>query len=1026
MDTVSFASTRASESKHLLHEGILHFRRGDWVQALRCFDRLLENSPDSSELLNYRARALEGAGRLSEALETIEHALAVSPRDFTEIRNRAILLTKLGRLTEALNAFDRALQMRAEDPEILAERAYVLLQLGVPSDALASADQAMRYDAEHVSAGRARALALEMLGREQEAQAAFAWVLKRQPKDARALNDYGRLLVRAGCFLEALASYDQSLALNPNDETILYNRCMARLSSGDWDRGLREFEIRWKIAPAEARQILNLGRLWLGEEDLQGKTVLLHHEMGYGDTLQFARYVPLVVARGAHVLLAVPAALKSLMRTLPGSPEILSTGNVVPPRDFLCPLMSLPLAFRTVPETIPSEAPYLWADPTKVTDWRCRLGSTARVRIGFAWCGRRQEPINHARDMPLDRLRPLFELRAEFISLQKECSADDETVLAALPHVRRFEGALHDFSDTAALIQALDLVITVDSAIAHLAGALGKPVWLMNRFASCWRWLQVGTATRWYPSMRIFRQSPRAQWGEVVDAVCEAARGFIGEHEKERDRACAEAQLRQARAEHEQGHFHPALRKYERVLSLAPRDPNVLQLAGVAAAELERWEQAIGYLQAAIPFAQDDPGLYSNLGNALRGAKRYADALAAYERALFLKESFAEAHNNRGTVLTELDRFDEAEGSYRRALQIRPNYTEAYANLGALSATRGRYREALDDYARAISIRPDDPLASWNKALAHLARGEFKEGWRLHEYRWNVRSLKHVKRFPDSRWWHGEEGVAGKRILLHAEQGYGDTLQFCRYAALLADRGARIVLEVPAVLKRLLQSLSGVETTIARGDPIPPFDLHCPLLSLPKAFGTELESIPSASPYLRADSELRAMWRQRLGPSRGLRVGLAWFGRGDHGNDRRRSMAVGDLKPLWDGNARGVEFVSLQPSVRPVQGESWSRLPLRHFAEHLTDFAQTAALMCELDVIVSVDTAVAHLAGALGKPVWILLPGVADWRWLLERDDSPWYPTARLFRQRSPRGWGGVVERVSTELRNFRASSNCR
>jgi hypothetical protein len=298
-----------------------------------------------------------------------------------------------------------------------------------------------------------------------------------------------------------------------------------------------------------------------------------------------------------------------------------------------------------------------------------------------------------------------------------------------------------------------------------------------------------------------------------------------------------------------------------------------------------------------------------------------------------------------------------------------------------------------------------------------LLSGDFKHGFAEYEWRWESEQLRANKRNFPQPLWRGQESVAGKTVLLHAEQGMGDTIQFCRYAPLLAERGARVILEVQKPLRELLSTLAGVAQVVSAGDPLPDFDMHCPLLSLPLAFETEPAAIPAATPYLSASPQLLKDWERRLGPHDRPRVGLVWSGSTFLKNDRNRSIALSALLPLLDIDAT---FISLQKDVRAKDAVTLQdRTDIRDVRDELKDFTDTAALVSHLDLVISVDTSVGHLAGALAKPVWMLLPYVPDWRWQLDRDDSPWYPTARLFRQDEARSWQGVVARVHAALQEF-------
>ncbi len=433
---------------------------------------------------------------------------------------------------------------------------------------------------------------------------------------------------------------------------------------------------------------------------------------------------------------------------------------------------------------------------------------------------------------------------------------------------------------------------------------------------------------------------------------------------------------------------------------------------GVALQESARLDEALAAYETAIALKPDLVEAHNNRGNVLAGLNRRDEALASYGRAIVLRPDFAEAHDNRGVTLYELGRYDEALASHERALTLKPDRPAALNNrANALHALK-RHDEALASYGRAIALDPDYAEARWNEGLARLRLGDFRGGWSKYEWGWKTGHRGMERRFAQPRW-TGAEPLAGKTLLLHAEQGLGDAIQFARYAPLAAAAGARIVIEAHPSLAALLSGIPNVNAVVNRGRPLPAFDLHCPLLSLPLAFGTGLDTIPARVPYLDAPEARRARWKARLPRAERMRVGLVWSGRDRP--DPGRSMALAQLAPLLD--LPGVQFVSLQKDVRDSDEAALRARPgLLHLGQALADFADTAAVVEQLDLVISIDTAAAHLAGALGKPVWILLPFLADWRWLLDRDDSPWYPTARLFRQDGPQRWDAVVARVRDAL----------
>jgi tetratricopeptide (TPR) repeat protein len=412
-----------------------------------------------------------------------------------------------------------------------------------------------------------------------------------------------------------------------------------------------------------------------------------------------------------------------------------------------------------------------------------------------------------------------------------------------------------------------------------------------------------------------------------------------------------------------------------------------------------------------------------NRANVLHLMGRVDAALAANDRALAIVPDHIDSHYNRGLILIQLERFDEALACFDRVLATHPDHTGALGNRGVVMHVLGRFQDAIVDFAHVQALQPGDASACMNESLARLAIGDFAGGWKRYEARYGTKMHPIQRDFAQPQW-NGETLPPRRRILLHVDQGYGDTIQFCRYARLLAPR-ARVVMEVPAALRRLLSTLSDDLDLITKGDPLPRFDLHCPFLSLPLAFGTILETIPGDVPYLRAEPALVAAWRARVQALPGLKVGLVWAG--DAGlavpeaaaRDRRRSIPLTRLAPL--GAVAGVSLISLQKGDAATQAsQPPPGLRLQDWTAELSDFADTAALLAALDLVITVDTSVAHLAGSLGAPVWILNRFDACWRWLRDRTDSPWYPSARLFRQPAPGDWDPVIRDVAAALAQLR------
>jgi tetratricopeptide (TPR) repeat protein len=480
----------------------------------------------------------------------------------------------------------------------------------------------------------------------------------------------------------------------------------------------------------------------------------------------------------------------------------------------------------------------------------------------------------------------------------------------------------------------------------------------------------------------------------------------------------AEALFNRGNTLHELKRFEEALASYDHAVELRPDYAEAFLNRGNTLHELKRFEEALASYDRLLKLRPDYVEPLLNRGNTLHELKRFEEALASYDRLLKLRPDYAEALFNLGSTLHELKRFEEALASYDRLLKLRPDYAEALLNRGNTLQALKRFEEALASYDSAVELRPGYAEAISNEAVCRLLIADFDRGWEKYESRWETERLRTTKRNFVQPLWIGKDNVRGKTILLYAEQGFGDAIQFCRYVPLVAERGARVILEVPRPLQELMTALISGAQIVSRGDPLPDFDMHCPLLSLPLAFGTRLETIPSTALYQRASPQALVNWDARLvSRKHRARIGLAWSGNPAHPNDHNRSIGLSSLLSFLDINAT---FVSLQKDIRPEDATVLkNHSGLLHFGDELETFADTAALVSTLHLVISVDTSVAHLAGALAKPVWVMLPCNADWRWLIDREDSPWYPTVRLFRQDETRAWDSVIARVRTALYDF-------
>jgi tetratricopeptide (TPR) repeat protein len=510
------------------------------------------------------------------------------------------------------------------------------------------------------------------------------------------------------------------------------------------------------------------------------------------------------------------------------------------------------------------------------------------------------------------------------------------------------------------------------------------------------------------------------------------------------------AKLQRARTLHHEGELAQAKVIYEEILITHAKHSEVLNLLGLIAAQtnnlqlaanlidraiecdpynveahcnkgtllrqLNQWDAALICFNQAIAIDNNLAAAYLNRGLTLQELQQLDAALASCDRAIEINPDFAEAHCGRGVVLQELQQLDAALASCDRAIEINPDFAEAHHNRGNVLMELGLLDAALVSLNQAIAIDPNLAAVHWVRSMTLLLLGDYDSGWPEYEWRWKVEKISPFKeqRSFQQPLWLGRESIAGKTVLLYAERGLGDTIQFCRYAKMVAALGARVILEVPDALAVLLSNLEGVSQVVTTGSTLPAFDYQCPLMTLPLAFKTTIESIPSSSKYLVSDAIKVAQWQTKLA---GLvdktqpLIGLAWSGNPRNTRDRYRSIRFAELIQHLP---RNCQYITLQKEVSEVDRAALVSNP--HVLDFPSDFSDTAALCECLDLVISVDTSLAHLSGALGKRTWLLLPFSPDWRWLLDRDDSPWYRQLKLYRQKQIGDWNGVLNQVSSDL----------
>ncbi|MCP5195517.1 MAG: tetratricopeptide repeat protein [Gammaproteobacteria bacterium] len=1097
---------------NLVSSGLACLKAGKLVEAEALFGRALAVDPGNAHILFLRGTVFAQTGRTEAAIADMSTALQQSPNHPSLLNNLGNALLEQGRLDEAVVHYRHALQVKPNYPE-------ALNNLG---------------------------LALRALGQLDEAAASYTQALHLRPNYADALSNLGNVLKALGRPKEALARYRQVLQLAPDHVGAHWGEGLTRLSLGDFAAGWPKYEWRWRKKPHGFTQ-----PQWDGS-DFPDRALLIHCEQSLGDSIQFIRYTELVKQRGGTLVVICPPVLERLFRSIADTDRLITNPSDLPPCDYQISLLTLPLIFRTTLATIPKRIPYLSAPPERVAYWRTCLQRLPGCKVGIVWRGRPSHQNDHNRSIAANLFARLLDVKScSFVSLQIDTLSEERETFAGHGNFLDVSGDLSDFAETAAVVANLDLVIAVDTAVVHLAGALGRPAWVLLPFAPDWRWLLERDDSPWYPTLRLFRQPAIGDWVSVISMVqqqldsiwrsgsidrsvksAKTARQFMmagfAHHQAGRfgeaenlyinaraanpgdaqirylygslllqggridaavdelggaltlDPEYADAMLNLGTAFLKRGQLAEAVARYQEALRRRPDWPEVLNNLGLAlrdqgrlAEAIDCFEQAlqllpdnlemlsnlglalidagnsgkaIGRFKEALRLWPDVPELLSSLGNALQAQGQLDEAVSCHTEALRLKpdcslafnhlacvlqkqgkldeaiDQYGEALrikpddfqilNNLGTALQAQGQLDEAVANYGEALRIKPNDFQILNNLGTALQAQCKVKEAIVHFRQALRLRPDHPETNWNYSLTCLLLGDFELGWTKYEWRWLTKGSKpHGHPQPQ---WNGSE-LKNRTILVHCEQGFGDSIQFVRYAEWVKAQGGKVALFCPTELTRLFKTAASIDVLASELKDLPRCEVQIPLLSLPLIFKTGLATIPNRVPYLSAFPDLVVRWRIRLGGLPGCKVGIAWRGRPSHQNDHNRSIAANLFARLLD--VKSCSFVSLQIDTLSEERETFAgHGNFLDVSGDLSDFAETAAVVANLDLVIAVDTAVIHLAGALGRPAWVLLPFAPDWRWLLERDDSPWYPTLRLFRQPAIGDWVSVISVVQQQL----------
>ncbi len=806
-----------------LREALSHYQAGRLDKARAVYLAMLEQQPHQVEAMLLLGIIAYRTKEYDRSLGYFQQVISIK-QDWPETYNNlGACFWEQGKIEQAIAAYKQAIALKPDYPKAYNNWGNCLKTLGRLDEAIAQYQRAIALDPQYAGAYNRLGNTLKKQGKIAEAIAQYHLALAIEPNYVEVHNNMALVLQTEGRLEEAIGYYNKSLELRPNDASTHFARAFTWLLKGDLPSGWHEYEWRWDddiVAPRHFAE-----PLWDGSY-LEGGTIFIYTEQGLGDNIQFIRYAPLVKERVGRVIVECPECLVRLFATVPGIDRVVSQDTVpekspLPEFDVQVPLMSLPRIVCTTLENIPASIPYLrplisfsdrrQQDPSQPPKMRVGLLTPpllrgaggdrldeAAIKVEFVWASTDSylHDLTRYRSCSLDLFLELLDIptvpekSVALYSLQKEPSSEAlKRLLQTSERIVSLHKQLGDFADTANAIAQLDLVISVDTAVAHLAGAMGKPVWVLLPFAPDWRWMLDRSDSPWYPTMRLFRQSQPGDWQGVFVQIKSALQSLV---------------------------------------------PNNQQLA-----------IALDMHQAGRLEAAED---YFNLGVTLQQHGQPEQAHAQYELALQLRPDYADAYHNIGVALLQTGKPEQAIGYFQGALNIKPDYIDAYNNMGHAMYELRRTDEAIAAYSKTLEIDRSNVEAHFARSLALLYANNFTAGFAEYHWRWHLPGNV-VPAFPQPLW--KEEELTGLTILLHAEQGLGDTIQFIRYVPLVAQRHPRtIVCACGPSLVRLFSTIPGISKLVSVVDQSVEFDVHAPLMGLPGILGTTVQTIPAQIPYL--------------------------------------------------------------------------------------------------------------------------------------------------------------------------------
>ena len=1061
--------------------GAIELGLNNAADAIAHFSAATQLDPYNADTWYSLAVALHRAMRLAEARANYEHALRINLNHAAALENLGAVCQQLGEYTHARDHLKRAVLIKPQQASCHWNLALVYEKLNDHTLELKHLQRAVELEPRQIEWSMRYASKLRCVDL-IAAEKLCRHILVTTTENADAWTLLGTIQLAQRQFDAARVSFERSIQLNANHAYAHYNLAYVLLLTGDFINGWREFAWRKKRPdfingttppPANVPE-------WAGEP-LVGKHLLLKCEQGLGDTVMFARFVAPLSGAGATVTLECPEHMSALLKTTTGIARVIEQYQPDSQYyDYHAWLLDVPRCLHILPDVNMPAPPYLAIDSVRATRWRKRLTRGDSLRVGLVWRGNPNNPLDVHRSIAPELLSALSNsAQIEFFMLQKNATSTELAALSRHIKLRVLDDPVDEdgkFLDTAAILAQLDLLISVDTAVAHLAGALGLPVWLLVAAQQDWRWGVAASSTPWYPTMTLYRQEHN-DWHPTLARLRQDLLHLYERKESLNETATAippqlntpssatrpqshhDALLEQGLAALRAGDVARAETYLANIPSTHPNYAAVLNYRAVIALQSGAAEQALVWLKdavtrapnfsdahvnlartlqekgdtntalqhyhAALAAQPDHAVAHANLGSLYHEQRQLDDAIKHYRHASRVAPDFAVPPNNLGVIALERGQYDEAVQLFERALRLDPHFSDAWCNLGNTYKSMGRMNDARRAYDTALQHDTSHAGAHWNRALLLLLQSAYLQAWP--DYAWGYAARERTqRRFPFDQWRSGTS--IAQSVFVFPEEGVGDEVFYARFIPTLIARCRRVVVECDPRLQNLLSHSFPQATFLAKNKNqrlpeiahLGQIDLALGANDIMQALNITAPTIPTPAAFLRPDDALRQTWKARLGEIKAnRRIGIAWRGGKDPQLQRERSLPLASLQPLF--TIPGIAWINLQygdhnEEIAAIQKSAG--VTLHHYSDinPLIDLEHYTAMIANLDLVISIDNSTVHFSNALNVPTWVMLSMAPEWRWGLHSEAVAWHPCARLFRQHQLHRWDSVIQRIRQAL----------